>query len=139
MYTRTCVHIHTQEQNHAQHLARVWPEPYIYTVYDRIFGDFPAKSTVIYTVYIWLWPTLHMARYITPEVGQNHIYMYGVYTQGWPERYIYTVYLVISLPKTPYIHRIYMVLANPIYTVFLAGKPPNIRSYTVHIYGSGQP
>jgi hypothetical protein len=26
-----------------------------------------------------------------------------------------TVYLVISLPKIPYIHRIYMVLANPIY------------------------
>jgi len=27
-----------------------------------------------------------------------------------------TVYLVISLPKIPCIHRIYMVLANPIYT-----------------------
>jgi len=26
-----------------------------------------------------------------------------------------------------------------VYTVFLAGKPPNIRSYTVYIYGSGQP
>jgi hypothetical protein len=25
------------------------------------------------------------------------------------------------------------------YTVFLEGKSPNIRSYTVHIYGSGQP
>jgi len=24
-------------------------------------------------------------------------------------------------------------------TVFLAGKPPNIRSYKVHTYGSGQP
>jgi hypothetical protein len=23
-----------------------WPEPYIYTVYDRIFGDFLAKNTV---------------------------------------------------------------------------------------------
>jgi len=23
-----------------------WPEPYIYTVYDPIFGVFPAKSTV---------------------------------------------------------------------------------------------
>ena len=23
-----------------------WPEPYIYPVYDRIFGDFPAKNTV---------------------------------------------------------------------------------------------
>ena len=26
-----------------------------------------------------------------------------------------------------------------VYTFFLAGKSPNIRSYTVHIYGSGQP
>ena len=26
-----------------------------------------------------------------------------------------------------------------VYTVFLAGKSPNIRSYTVHIYRSGQP
>ena len=26
-----------------------------------------------------------------------------------------TVYLMISLPKVPYIHRIYMVLANPTY------------------------
>ena len=26
-----------------------------------------------------------------------------------------TVYLVISLPKIPYIHRVYMVLANPMY------------------------
>jgi len=25
-----------------------------------------------------------------------------------------------------------------IYTVFLAGKPPNIRLYTAYIYGSGQ-
>jgi hypothetical protein len=34
--------------------------------------------------------------------------------------YIYSVYLVISLPKIPYIHRIYVVLANPhcTYVVF---------------------
>jgi hypothetical protein len=36
--------------------------------------------------------------------------------QGWPEPYMYGVY-----------------------TVFLAGKSPNIRSYTVQIYVSGQP
>ena len=30
-----------------------WPEPYIYTVYDRIFSDFPAKNTV-YTPYIYM-------------------------------------------------------------------------------------
>jgi len=32
----------------------------IYTVYDCIFGDFPAINTVYtpYTVYVWFWPTL---------------------------------------------------------------------------------
>jgi len=72
------------------------------------------------------------------RVGQNRIYTPYM-----------TVYLVISLPKIPYVNRIYMVLANPshnhIYTVyiqyaeFLAGKSPNIQSYTVHTYSSGQP
>jgi hypothetical protein len=28
-----------------------WPEPYIHTVYDRMYGDFPANKTV-YTLYI---------------------------------------------------------------------------------------
>jgi hypothetical protein len=28
-----------------------WPELYVYTVYDRIFGEFAAKNTV-YTPYI---------------------------------------------------------------------------------------
>ena len=46
-----------------------WPKPYIYTVYDCIFGGFPAKNTV-YTPYIYgfgqpyiyirFWPTLQM-------------------------------------------------------------------------------
>jgi hypothetical protein len=29
-----------------------WPERYICTVYDRMYGDFPAKNTV-YTPYIY--------------------------------------------------------------------------------------
>jgi len=40
---------------------------YIYTVHDRVIGDFPAKITVytpyIYTymyIYMWFWPTLNM-------------------------------------------------------------------------------
>ena len=50
-----------------------------------------------------------------------------------------SVYLVISLPKIPYIHRIYMVLANPInntygvYALFLAGKSPHITYTVIHI------
>jgi hypothetical protein len=31
---------------------------HICTVFDRIFGDFPAINT-IHTVFIWFWPTLH--------------------------------------------------------------------------------
>ena len=55
------------------------------------------------------------------RVGQNRIYTY-----------IYTVYLVISLPKIPYIHRIYMVLASPIYLVISLPKIPYIhRIYMV--------
>ena len=40
----------------------------------------------------------------------------------------------LELARTVYIWCIYGV-----YTVFLAEKPPIIRSYTVHIYGSSQP
>ena len=28
-----------------------WPEPYMHSIYDRIFGEFPAEET-IYTMYI---------------------------------------------------------------------------------------
>ena len=41
------------------------------------------------------------------RVGQNRIYTPYM-----------TVCLMISLPKIPCIHRIYMVLANPMYTVY---------------------
>jgi len=44
--------------------------------------------------------------------------MYEGYAYGWPELYIYTVltvYLMISLPKISYLHRIFMVLGNPTY------------------------
>jgi hypothetical protein len=36
---------------HAMLHIKGWPESYVYTVYDRIFGDFPAKNTV-HTPYI---------------------------------------------------------------------------------------
>jgi hypothetical protein len=61
--------------------AQGWPEPYIHTVYDRMYrvgqnrlgiytvyahlmyGDFPAKNAVYapnIRAYIWFWPTLRM-------------------------------------------------------------------------------
>jgi hypothetical protein len=61
------------------------------------------------------------------RVGQNRIYTpYMI------------VYLVISLPKIPYINRIYMVLANPIYVMCVADTdedgPPGRTSCTVFSY-----
>jgi len=44
---------------------------------------------------------------VTPRVGQNRVYTPYM-----------TVYLVISRPNEPYIHRLYTVLANPSHTLF---------------------
>ena len=52
-----------------------------------------------------------------------------------------TVYLMIYLPKIPYIHRIYRVLANPIYTYerMALAKPTShccvlfVRGYYNHL------
>ena len=35
-----------------------------------------------------------------------------------------TVYLVISLPKIPFMHRIYMVLASPVHEEIVRWEPP---------------
>ena len=53
-------------------------------------------STTIYAM------TMTVTLYMVCRVGQ-----YRIYAPYMP------VYLVISLPKIPYIHRICMVLANP--------------------------
>jgi len=45
------------------------------------------------------------------RVGQDRIYIY-IYTPYM------TVHCVLSLPEIPYIHRVYMVLANPRYWCF---------------------
>ena len=58
---------------------------------------------------------LKMCQGALQRAGYN-ILLIVINIQGWPEPYIYGVY-----------------------TVFLAGKSPNIRSYTVYTYGSGQP
>jgi hypothetical protein len=41
------------------------------------------------------------------------------------------VYLVISMPKTPYIHRIYMVLANPKNAVYMRAVALWVRARVV--------
>jgi hypothetical protein len=81
------------------------------TIYIRftygIFGLEITKYTVYLYVYIRFWPTLKKRRVVMAVeqihiVGQNRIYAPYM-----------TVYLIESLPKTPYIHRIHMVLSNP--------------------------
>jgi len=68
-----------------------------------------AESTTIVTDMCGQPPARkHMSR-----VGQNRIYTPYM-----------TVFLVISLPKIPYINRIYMVLANPTYEP--AGADSNV-------------
>jgi hypothetical protein len=53
---------------------------------------------------------------LTSRVGQNRIYTLYM-----------TVYLVISLPKIPYMHRIFMVLANPTHKQCHHCSAPNKR------------
>jgi len=46
------------------------------TVYDRIFGHFPAQNPIyiyiyIYTVYIWLWPSLLIRSHDAKALSKN--------------------------------------------------------------------
>jgi len=95
------------------------------------------------------------------RVGQNHTYIriygvyvvmlagnilhtviHGVYIRCWPTLYMSLPYFKFHPPPCDMLRvgqnhtyiRIYSV-----YVVMLAGKLPYIRSYTVYIYGSGQP
>jgi hypothetical protein len=98
------------EQGKGSRLVLVLPEAPPKSLYVRkrmrvqIQVPLPNMS-VCKTSHIQPWST-HMFR-----VGQNRIYTPYM-----------TVYMVISLPKIPYTHRIYMVLANP--THVLLEKAP---------------
>jgi hypothetical protein len=44
----------------------------MYTIYDRIFGGFPAKIPYINLKYVWFWPTLNIwPTQSTAEPTQN--------------------------------------------------------------------
>jgi len=132
--------------------------PCNHTVYDRMYGDPPAKATV-YILYVpinvWFWPTLNMSHdtgFDMSLICFSSIYecLYGtahsLLFRCWMptslrppiERSLHllalafwkhtirivhnrmytpylTVFLVISLPKIPYTHRIYMALVNSTY------------------------
>jgi hypothetical protein len=56
---------------------------------------------------------------------------------------MYIIYTFIYVPRTIYVYihgrnHIYIYIYIRLYMAFLAGKSPNIRSYTACIHGSGQ-
>jgi len=78
------------------------------------------------------------------RVGQNHIYIPYIYIYRVGQNHIYTVCVryVWQAKHQIYgqIRCIYTVLANPIYIRRIYGIfGRKIRSYTVHVYGSGHP
>jgi hypothetical protein len=62
--------------------------------------------------------------WIILRVGQNRIYAPCM-----------TVYLVISLPTLPYIHCIYMVLANPTHSSCFFADAPGVSLQKLHLPG----
>ena len=55
-----------------------WPELFIYTLYDRILDDIPAKDN-IYTTFV-------------DDINTARDAKEGTHMQGWPEQFIYTLY-----------------------------------------------
>jgi hypothetical protein len=71
------------DRQQALRIRRVGQEPYICTMYNRIFGDFPAKNithTTCSGIYVYTGSITNVYQSI-PEC-----------TQGWPELYIFAVF-----------------------------------------------
>jgi hypothetical protein len=78
------------------------------------------------TLYVLSCNTLCLPKTLLCPFLQQHFMSFPATLYVWPEPYKYTVYdryLMISLPKIPYIHRIYMVLANPKHFMFAQNIP----------------
>jgi hypothetical protein len=76
-----------------------------------------------HTCHVSQYPHQPVRTHNTHRVDQNRIYTPYM-----------TVFLVISLPKIPYVHRIYMVLANPKHSPKLLCNFPVSRSDTYRAY-----
>ena len=70
------------------------------------------KIPYIHLIYVWFWPTLCTYGIAGRENTKYTVIYRGVYIRRFGQYCMYTpymtVYLVISLPKIPYIHRIYV-------------------------------
>ena len=51
--------------------------------------------------------TAHQHHFLNAQIARSHLQAPYTHFYCWPEPYIYTVYLMISLPIILYIHRIY--------------------------------
>jgi len=97
-------------------------------IYNKTYTHWLYTHWLDIQQYIYTLAVYTLARYITRHihrVGQNRIYTPYM-----------TVYLVVFLPKIPYIYRIYMVLANSTYTHWLYTHWLDIQQdiYTLAVY-----
>ena len=125
LYTLPCGHVHTHPCEPMY--TRIWSrvgQNHIYTVYIRYFWQgnhqLYGHTRCIYSVLA------------NPTHTNTHSHMWRAFMQCRSKKRLYvglartvymiyalyiTVYSVISLPKIPYIHRIYMVPANPMHAL----------------------
>jgi len=114
--------------------SRINPAPWKYLIYTNLAQGFlPDRLQNTPKIPVFQSRTPKINRYFScaqsPRRAKNDVFArwYKVCT-------VYTVYdrnLVISLPKIPYIHRIYMVLANPIYDRIFNHILPKV-TYSMH-------
>ena len=89
-----------------------------------------SKYTVTYGLHIMFWPALVMCVCVCMCVCD--ILLQRFIAVSWIERT-----LAWHMTKVGQKHT--FICLYGVHAVFLAGKSPYIRSYTVYIYGSGQP
>jgi hypothetical protein len=106
-----------------------WPEPGSNTVYDRKFGDFPAKNTVytpymyVCCTYVYTYVYIHMLTHMY-TFANAYIHMSYIYTS--------CIYRAVRIYTVPCAIRVYIHVRIYTYT-------PYIHNVYIHMYGSGQP
>jgi hypothetical protein len=70
-----------------------WPEPYLYTVYDHMYGIYPAKNAV-HTPYIYIY-----------MYGSGQPYIYTVNTWPWPTKP--TIVFLLTPPAPPSLRHLF--------------------------------
>ena len=108
------------------------PKPYIYSVYDRVFGDFPAK----YNVVTYIHRMYMVLANPTSFIGTEGV---GLLLGVWRGASAWRIQVLVMYHLNPTHLRSRVGQNHGEYTVFMAENSPNMRSCTVYVYGSGQP